>query len=314
MYSAHRSLSMQLTRKAISQTTKDKIWTLSFWSGIFPYLATGGYVIGLITISVSTFLNYGYIDLSVPNLICIPVTLISALCVALSLVLFHFLNYFDKLPQKNQKRISVFIFIMNILIPISGNLNTNIHSFLEKRSMLLPKTFQPTLDFLFALSILLCVMVISLVLLNGCLKTPRTKKWKQISIWTIKAIIYAIVVLLPLTFSGLIYLSTTSLYGGSYPEPILLWVPQNSVPIFTGKAASQTDFFCPSPDYAVLQGFSLVHEGSDYLFLWSQETKSGIFISKDLVKRRQWVVRTDPQTLDALKDPRFSCSASKTKK
>ena len=182
MYSAHRSLSMQLTRKAISQTTKDKIWTLSFWSGIFPYLATGGYVIGLITISVSTFLNYGYIDLSVPNLICIPVTLISALCVALSLVLFHFLNYFDKLPQKNQKRIFVFLLIMNILIPFSGKLNTNIHSFLEKRSMLLPKTFKPTLDFLFALSILLCIMVISLVLLNGCLKTPRTKKWKQISL------------------------------------------------------------------------------------------------------------------------------------
>jgi len=98
-----------------------------------------------------------------------------------------------------------------------------------------------------------------------------------------------------LTFE-LSFLAVPERIGGGSPDPVLLWVSTNSVPLLSEGDVESGE--CSGAEFAIYKGMSLAHEGSDYFVLYRETSSQYMIISKDVVKRHQLASRTDGPSLN----------------
>lgn len=133
---------------------------------------------------------------------------------------------------------------------------------------------------------------------------PSGFRIEDVSCWR-KCVIFVFrVLLVPALFVGVlagfidVYDVIGSRFGGGRPDPLLLWVSPQDLPAIDALSWEHRNTACPASSAAVYRGLSLVYEEADYLILAKDGSAGTIHVSKELVKRRQWVSDADKGLLN----------------
>jgi hypothetical protein len=287
---------------------------LEFWARMWPFGVAAAYILGLVLLNFFYYAGWGFTELGFSSALCTAAAVIALLTVLFALALKYLGNALIEWIEARAWRrrfVSVAVLAQAGYSLYSIAVGHPIRPSAGMQSFRIPAELgRMLIALVWYASIVYLVMILIAVwpresrvqsrtiIVNSALPAAGANPWRKWIIFLSRFL------LIPGLLAGVvagfidIYEVIGSRFGGGRPDSLLLWVSPLDLPTINALSWEQRDSVCPASLTAVYRGLRLVYEGSDYLVLAQENSTGTIRVSKELVKRRQWVVGTDQALLD----------------